>query len=259
MLKTQYVPFCLDNNSSNLPFCTLKDNRANDIIYINNNNLIYTNSRNTKLNEQIHLYSHYFDAGISFVYKINDDLSLLKSTHNKETIWTFLNDNEKIELHRKYFDNLSNTQIHFNDKYVCLANFEYGSSVPEVVAAYDIEKNALLDCSDYNTKNELYKNIVEARNFDKNVILSILNGKNMCKEKDLENALSFLLNKEVNDKNLEDALAEALQYIKLEYEKLNNLDLTPDLDILSRLYFKRKPKEIDIKKEKQNKVYAKTR
>ena len=48
-MKKMCMPFYLDNNSSNLPFYLMKDENENDIIYINNSNIIYTNTKNNNL------------------------------------------------------------------------------------------------------------------------------------------------------------------------------------------------------------------
>ena len=83
-MKQKYIPFYLDNNSNNLPFYLTKDKRGNDVIYINSKNMIYTNTKNSNIGQQLNLFTRCFNQGIYSLYKVNDELSLVKQFINND-------------------------------------------------------------------------------------------------------------------------------------------------------------------------------
>ena len=76
------IPFYLDDNSNNLPFYLIKDRKGNDVIYINDNNMIYTNTKCKSIGQQLNLFTMCFNQGICSVYRINENVSVIKKIIN---------------------------------------------------------------------------------------------------------------------------------------------------------------------------------
>ena len=267
MLKTKCIPFYLDNNSSNLPFYLLRDVRGNDVIYINKDNIIYTNRKNIAINDQMSIYNKCLNQGICYTYKINKNLTLLKTQKEKNIYWFLFDKENQIGIYQNYFDNLEEVRIHFNDNYLCITSTEYGDCIPTVVAGYDIKNRKVLDCDDLSTANNLYKAIVEVRRCRFDCIYSILSGKVLVEDiSRLYKFLSFVLNKQVNGENIKVSLKEARPYILKKYPKLKNFKINNDVETvksknkdfgINYFYFNRIDQEIADLKCKENKVLCK--
>ena len=263
MHNINVIPFYLDNNSSCMPFYLLNDVRGNDVIYIGKNNLVYLNDKDYPLSYQILLYQLCLDKGLCFAYKINDNTTLLKKQKDNKVSYSVLNNATQKSLYKGYFDNLEQLRIHFNDKYICLTSTEYGDYYEKVIAGYDIEKAKLLDCNDYKTSSQLYEALVENRRCRDDLINSILKEKVLIKDKSrLYNFLSFILNEEINDKNVLDALTKAKSYVLERYPEVLDINKKEDKNKdkendIKFFQFNRIPKKISNLKYKENKVYCK--
>lgn len=269
MLKTKCIPFYLDNNSSNLPFYMLKDARGNDVIYISDNNMIYTNTNHMQLNEQISLYNKCLNQGICYNYKINKNINLLKIQKDKNIYYFLLDKENQIGIYQTYFDNLEENKVHFNDDYICITSTEYGECIPTVVAGYDIKNRKILDCEDFNTANKLYKAIVEVRRCKFDCICSILRGEVLLEDEDrLYKILSFILNKKVDKNNVKQSLKEAKPFVLKKYPKLSKLKISNNKEEIEEknklfginyFYFNRMDKKLDNLKYQENKQLCKRR
>ena len=254
-MKTKCIPFYLDNNSNNLPFYLVKDSKGCDVIYINDKNMIYTNSKTNNLGQQLNLYTRCFNQGIFSIYKVNDELSIVKQIINNDIIWYINTNDDYFKIYEDKFDHLEGVNIHFNSKYLCLTSYEYGEAMPEVVAGYDIEKSKLLDCNDYNTSSNIYKSLVEIRRCRFDVIISILKGKILIDDSDrLFHFMSFILNTKITDDNYKDYLLIARNYILSKYPNLEDIDIKEDIELIknnskeysiNHFYFNRIDKNID--------------
>ena len=256
------IPFYLDNNSCNLPFYLIKDSKGFDVIYINDKNMIYTNSKTNNLGQQLNLYTKCFNKGICFLYKVNDELSVVKQINNNDIIWYINTNDDYLKIYEDKFDNIEGVNIHFNSKYLCLTSYEYGEAIPEVVAGYDIKKSKLLDCNDYNTSSNLYKSLVEIRRCRFDVIVSILKGKIFIDDKDrLFRFMSFILDTKINEINYKAYLLLARNYIISKYPALENIDIKEDIEriknsskeySINHFYFNRIDSNIDNLKYVKN-------
>lgn len=257
------IPFYLDNNSNNLPFYLVKDSRGNDVIYINDKNMIYTNCKTNNLGQQLNLYNKCFNQGICSLYKINDELSVVKQIINNNIVWHINTNDDYYKIYEDKIDHLEGINIHFNSKYLCLTSYEYGEAMPEVVAGYDIEKSKLLDCNDYNTSSNLYKSLVEIRRCRFDVITSILKGKIFIDDIDrLFHFMSFILDIKINKTNYKDYLLITRNYILSKYPNLEDIDIKEDIESIkssskeysiNHFYFNRIDSDIkDLKYIKNN-------
>lgn len=267
MLRKQCIPFYSDNNSSNLPFYLSKDTRGNDVIYINDQNMIYTNQKGLEINDQLNLYEKCLNQGICYYYKIDKELAIIKKQINKDIHWYLLNGTDQIGIYNTKYDNLEDIKIYFNDKYFCLTSMEYGECMPSIVAGYDITQKKFLDCSDYKTENSLYKSLVEVRRCRFDCICSILSGKLLLEDEErLFNFLSFILNQQVNHENLRESLSISRDYILHKYPDLSQINVYFDKSEIEKqsenfdvghYYFNRMSKKLEELKYLNNKVYVK--
>lgn len=230
------IPFYLDDNSNNLPFYLIKDEHGNDIIYINEKNMIYTNSKNNKIGQQLNLFTMCFNQGICFFYKVNDKTSIVKQINNKNMSWYINTNNDFVKIYEDSFDHIEGVNIHFNSKYLCLSSYEYGEACPDVVAGYDLTNNKFLDCNDYNTQNSLYKQLVEIRRCRFDCIASIIKKDLLVSEPDrLYRFLSFIFNINIDENNYKMYLDKAEDYIISKYPELKNIDLS-NIDCMNKDY-----------------------
>ena len=120
-----YIPFYTENNSHNLPFYLLKDKNKNDVIYINNNNIVYTNSKGIDISKQILYYNLCLNKGLCYVYRVTDDVNIIKKVINSDVYYFLCNNQEEyyIYYHDNRWDNEIN--IHANGNYLCLTSNEY--------------------------------------------------------------------------------------------------------------------------------------
>ena len=252
-MKTKCMPFYLDNNSCNLPFYLIKDSKGNDVIYINDNNMIYTNTKNNDIGRQLTLFTKCFNHGICCIYKVNDSVSIVKQFIKNDITWYISNKNDFIRVYQDKYDHLEGVNIHYNSKYLCLTSYEYGEAMPDVVAGYDLTCNRVLDCNDYNTASNLYKSLVEIRRCRFDVILSILRGKIMTKDSDrLYRFMSFILDNKIDDSNYLDYIYEVKNYVLEKYPSLNDLNINDNYDLneknkefgINYFYFNRIDKDI---------------
>lgn len=226
-MKEKCIPFYLDNNSSNLPFYLTKDTNGNDVIYINDKNIIYTNTKNNQLGQQLNLFIKCFNQGICSIYKINDSVSIIRQFINNNINWYINTSDNIINVYSDYIDQIETINIHYNSKYLCLTSYEYGECVPDVVAGYDLTNNKLLDCSDYNTMNSLYRNLVEVRRCRFDVIASILTGRLVINDINrLFRFMSFILDRSIDDSNYKEYMKITRDYVLEKYPKLNELDIS---------------------------------
>lgn len=262
-MKEKCIPFYLDNNSCNLPFYLIKDSKGNDVIYINEKNIIYTNTYNNDINSQLTLFTKYFNLGICSIHKVNNDVSIIKQFINNDIVWYISNKEDFIKIYEDKYDHLEGVNIHINSKYLCLTSYEYGEAIPDVVSGYDLTCNKQLDCNDYNTCSNLYKSLVEIRRCRFDVIISILKGEIITNDSDrLFRFMSFILDKKIDDNNYKDYISIVQNYILKKYSNLKELDIDniDNLDDKSKqyginhFYFNRIDKKIDNLKYVDNKV-----
>ena len=257
------IPFYLDNNSSNLPFYLIKDEQGNDVIYIDKNNIIYTNTKNNNLEKQLTLFTECFNKGICSIYKVNDNVSVVKQIIDKDINWYINNQESYIKLYQDRLEHIEGVNIHFNSKYLCITSYEYGDAMPEVVAGYDLTNNKQLDCEDFNTNNSLYKKLVEIRRVRLDVLISIINNKIFIKDRvRLYRFLSFIMNKEIDKNNYKDYLDEAREYVLSKYPNLldieiNNIDDKNKDYGINYFYFNRIDEDITDLKYLSNKSKVK--
>ncbi len=265
-MKTKYIPFYLDNNSNNLPFYLIKDKRGNDVIYINDKNMIYTNTKNSNIGQQLNLFTRCFNQGIYSLYKVNDNLSIVKKFINNDVSWYINTNDDFIKIYSDFIDHLEEVNIHFNSKYLCLTSYEYGEAMPEVVAGYDIANNKILDCNDYNTANNLYKSLVEIRRCRFDVIYSILKGEILIEDKDrLFCFMSFIMDEKITDNNYQEYMNIIKNYILKRYPLLCDINLDSIDDIkeyskgfgINHFYFNRIDTDIPDLKYISNKTKVK--
>ena len=262
-MKKICMPFYLDNNSSNLPFYLMKDEKGNDVIYIDNNNMIYTNTKNNNLEKQLTLFTECFNKGICSIYNINDEATLVKQIIDNNINWYINNNDYYIKLYQDNLENMEGLNVHFNSKYLCVTSYEYGDAIPEVVAGYDLTNNKQLDCEDYNTNNNLYKQLVEIRRVRIDVLISIIKKKILINDDiRLYRFLSLVMNEEINKKNYKYYLDKARDYILSKYSNLTNIDIK-DIDDKNKeyginyFYFNRIDEDINDLKYLSNKVKTK--
>ena len=231
-MKTKCIPFYLDNNSCNLPFYLIKDSKGNDVIYINDSNMIYTNAKNNDIDRQLTLFTKCFNHGICSIYKVNENVSIVKQFIKNDITWYISNKDDYFKIYEDKYDHLEGVNIHFNSKYLCLTSYEYGEAMPDVVAGYDLTSNKLLDCNDYNTSSNLYKSLVELRRCRLDVIISILKGEILTKDNDrLFRFMSFILDKKIDNNNYKDYISVCQNYVLEKYPNLLELDIS-DIDNL---------------------------
>ena len=262
-MKKNCMPFYLDNNSSNLPFYLIVDERGNDVIYINSSNMIYTNTKNNNLEKQLTLFTECFNKGICSIYKVNDDVSVVKQIIDKDINWYINNKDNYIKIYEDNLEHMEGVNVHFNSKYLCVTSYEYGEAMPEVVAGYDLTNNKQLDCEDYNTNNNLYKQLVEIRRVRFDVLMSIIKKRIFINDEiRIYRFLSFIMNDKINKKNYKYYLDEARDYILSKYPDLINADIK-DIDDKNKkyginyFYFTRIDEDIKDLKYLSNKIKVK--
>lgn len=257
--------FVKEDNSSNLPFYIIKDEYNNDVIYINDNNKIYMNDVNTNISEQIFMYKNLYKLGICSISKVNKDLYIVKQYDNKIINWSLLNKDGNINIYSNLLNNKEEINFYFNDKYLCLTTCEYGEYLPNIMVGYDIKENKFLDCDDYKTTQYLRKYLVEYRSYRYEFICSVLNNAIPKEHYDLlYNFLGFILDKDINENNLEESRLEGINYILDKYPIFNSLiqDDNVNLDLKKKflkqnyIYLNRKSNGIENLKY-LNKVYVK--
>lgn len=225
-MKEKCIPFYLDNNSCNLPFYLVKDSKGNDVIYINEKNMIYTNACNNDINRQLTLFTEFFNFGICSIYKVNKEVSIIKQFINNDIIWYISKKNEFIKIYENKYDHMEGVNIHFNSKYLCLTSYEYGDFIPDVFFGYDLTCNKQLDCNDYNTSSNLYKSLVEIRRCRFDVIISILKGEILTKDSDrIFRFMSFILDKKIDNNNYKDYISVAKEYVLKKYPNILEMDI----------------------------------
>ena len=211
------IPFYTENNSHNLPFYILKDKNKNDVVYINKTNIIYTNSKNIDLSKQILYYNYCLDKGLCYVYRINDDVNIIKKVINNDAYY-FLCNNEK-EYYIYYHDNRW-----------------------DIVFGYDINKHKLLDYNDPTTNTNMYKYLIDIRRCRFDLIYAIVNDKNYVKDKRLlYNFLSFILDTNIDEENYVLGLPMAKKMILNQYPNIENID---DIYDINKFCFHRDCKKI---------------
>ena len=262
-MNEKCIPFYLDNNSCNLPFYLIKDSKGNDVIYINEKNMIYTNTRNNDINRQLTLFTMCFNHGICSIYKVNNDVSIIKQFINNDIILYISTNNDFVKIYEDKYDYSEGVNIHFNSRYLCVTLYEYGEAIPDIVSGYDFICNKHLDCNDFYTSSNLYKSLVEIRRCRFDVIISILKGEILTKDSDrLFRFMSFILDKKIDNNNYKDYISIAKKYIIKKYPDLLdiNIDDISNLEDKSKEYginyfcFNRIDKKIDNLKYIDNKV-----
>ena len=236
------IPFYTENNSHNLPFYILKDKNKNDVVYINKTNIIYTNSKNIDLSKQILYYNYCLDKGLWYVYRINDDVNIIKKVINNDAYY-FLCNNEK-EYYIYYHDNRWDNEIniHSNGNYLCLTSNEYQDYIGDIVFGYDINKHKLLDYNDPTTNTNMYKYLIDIRRCRFDLIYAIVNDKNYVKDKRLlYNFLSFILDTNIDEENYVLGLPMAKKMILNQYPNIENID---DIYDINKFCFHRDCKKI---------------
>jgi len=226
------IPFYTENNSHNLPFYLLKDKNKNDVIYINKENIIYTNEKDIDMSRQILLYNCCLECGICYVYKINDNISIIKKVKYNDTYYYLCNN--KNEFYIYYQDNRGDDEIniHSNGNYLCLTSNEYQDYIGDIVFGYDLSNNKLLDYNDPITCSNIYKYLIEVRRCRFDCIYSIIKGSCYVKDKNiLYNFLSFILDYNVNGKNYHNAMIKARKIVLERYPNIDNVIINSVEDI----------------------------
>ena len=237
-----YIPFYTENNSHNLPFYLLKDKNKNDVIYINNNNIVYTNSKGIDISKQILYYNLCLNKGLCYVYRVTDDVNIIKKVINSDVYYFLCNNQEEyyIYYHDNRWDNEIN--IHANGNYLCLTSNEYQDYVGDIVFGYDLDKHKLIDYNDPATNSNMYKYLIDIRRCRFDLISSIINNKEYSKDKNiLYNFLSFILDTNINEQNYVYGMLEATKIILNQYPNINNIDNVYDV---SKFYFHRNCKKV---------------
>ena len=235
-------------NNHNKDFYIIKDRRGNDVLYINNKNMIYTNLKETNFDYQILMYYKYLNKGIINIYNINKDLFLMKQ-ELKNNIYWYLNNKEKQTQICKLDINDKDCGIYFNDYYLALASLENVAGIDEFIFAYDIEKDKEIDLTDYETEYNIYKYLVEIRGCTKENLLNIFDNKIYNKEM-IYNFMSFIFDKNVDKENCYKYLEDLKRYIIKTYKNINDWN-----DLNTLYYFHRKDKKIGNLKYKKEKTY----
>lgn len=220
----KYIPFYTENNSHNLPFYLVKDNNENDVIYINSNNIIYTNEKNTDMSYQILLYNYCLNQGICYIYKIENDTSVIKKVKDSDIYYYLCDKNNELYIYYQNINDEREINIHANGSYLCLTSNCYQDYLGDIVFGYDISKEKILDYNDSITHNNIYKYLIEVRRCRFDTIYSILRGK--CYLDDINilyNFLSFILDYQVDEKNCASALDEAKKIILSKYPEVKNI------------------------------------
>lgn len=232
-MLTKCIPFFTDNNSCNLPFYLLKDEKDNDVIYIKDSNIVYLNIKNSSVNYQIQIYKLCLNKGICSTYPISDSLIILKETDNNFIHWYILDEEQKINLYQTETKDSESIQVHFNKYYICITNLEYGECIPSIVGGYDINNKKIIDCDSFESSNALYKSLVEIRRCRYDCILSILSGKILVKDETiLYKFLSFILMINVNNHNINNCMELVKPIVLQKYPELVNDVISFDRDVI---------------------------
>lgn len=148
--------------------------------------------------------------------------NIIKETKNK--VCTVKIETDKtIVLYSEEEDLSKILSFSYNNKYIVVWESYYDCPIINVLAAYDIEKERKIDCSDNYINDKLIDSVVKIRRCMYDVVASILLDEELMIDKyRLYSFMSFILNKRINESNFHKVTPIIKEYIISKYPELNN-------------------------------------
>ena len=157
-MKQYLYPFIRDDNRNNLPFFIQKDSVNNDVLVIGDCKRIPLNSKNTSLDYQFAVYNQCQNDHEYSAKEIKPELYIIreKISHDQyiESNITLINHNT-MPMISTIEDRCHKCFLSYNSKYIVIWERDYTCPTIDVVAAYDIEMEKMIDCSINKVVNEL--------------------------------------------------------------------------------------------------------
>lgn len=194
----------------------VKDNIGNDVLMFNSK-VIPLNKKNTDNNFRQIVMNHCTGNFEYDAYQINDELYLIKQIkkykYYTEVNYKLIND-DTIELFTSIETASKSSFFAYNNKYITVVERDYDYPINDVVAAYDIDANKLINCHDYQTKQVLCDSVVNYKRCLYDVVASILTNQILMIDKGrLFSFMSFITNETIDDNNYYDYVEEVKKYI----------------------------------------------
>jgi hypothetical protein len=164
---------------------------------------------------------------------------IIKET--KDKVCTVKIETDKtVELYNEEEDVSKILSFSYNNKYVVVWESYYDCPIINVLAAYDIEKERKIDCSDNYINDKLIDSVVRIRRCMYDVVASIILDEELMVDKyRLYSFISFIINKTVDESNFHEYSPIIKEYILNKYPELNNQKIytsKKDLIIMNERY-----------------------
>lgn len=164
---------------------------------------------------------------------------IIKET--KDKVCTVKIETDKtFELYSEEEDVSKILSFSYNNKYVVVWESYYDCPIINVLAAYDIEKERKIDCSDNYINDKLIDSVVRIRRCMYDVVASIILDEELMVDKyRLYSFISFIINKTVDESNFHEYSPIIKEYILNKYPELNNQKIytsKKDLIIMNEKY-----------------------
>lgn len=164
---------------------------------------------------------------------------IIKET--KDKVCTVKIETDKtVELYSEEEDVSKILSFSYNNKYVVVWESYYDCPIINVLAAYDIEKERKIDCSDNYINDKLIDSVVRIRRCMYDVVASIILDEELMVDKyRLYSFISFIINKTVDESNFHEYSPIIKEYILNKYPELNNQKIytsKKDLIIMNEKY-----------------------
>ena len=199
----------------------IKDKNSNDVLLIGNKE-VPLNKSNTSLEYQKQIYNC-CQGDINYIaYEIKPSLYAVIEKKENEYSVKIINNQiiNMIDVIKDYNYDFSMT---YNSKYVVVYRKEHVCPIIDILAAYDIKMNKLIDCSNYKINNSLVDGVVKYRRCMYDVMSSIINNQILVKDQErLFSFMSFISNKKITENNFYDIAPIIKEYIYHNYPHLKN-------------------------------------
>lgn len=206
-----------------LPYI-IKQNSLGQDVLVTHNNQINLNKKNSSLNYQRKAYENCLDDLSYEVYEVNKKTYIIKSYNQKDNMCYI----DVIDSHRTNIysaDDCNPLNISYNNNYITVWDMDYECPMINLLAAYDIKQQRLIDCRDIYTSNSLIDGVIKYRRCMFDVVASILLNKELMIDKTrLYSFMSFIVNDNVNQQNFWVYTDQIKSYILKFYPELKNID-----------------------------------
>ena len=205
----------------------VKDKNKNDILVVNNK-LVPLNKRNTSLRYQKRIYDYCKEDIDYLAYEIKENLySVVEKREDMYSVKIIKDDViDMIDIEK---NNTYSVFLDFNSKYVVVYSQEHVCPIKDVLSAYDIKNNKLIDCTDFQTKSQLLDAVVNYRRCMYDVISSIMNNQVLIPDEErLYSFMSFVTNKRIHSNNFSAVVPMLKEYIYHYYPELKEETMYTD-------------------------------